>query len=150
MKKILLIALLLIVGCDSSDKKSIEKLSEELKLVVLDVWNDANNRDIESLKSAHFNSPRFSKFGPRVSERQNVDETNSSESEHFSSIKDVDLKMDDLKIDIFDNVGVVTFYNNYSFIKNSKSVNGKGRVTLVFYNTHDGWKIVHEHSSSFN
>ena len=29
MKKILLIALLLIVGCDSSDKKSIEKLSEE-------------------------------------------------------------------------------------------------------------------------
>ena len=143
MKKILLIALLLIVGCDSSDKKSIEKLSEELKLVVLDVWNDANNRDIEKLKSAHLNSPR-------VSERQNVDETNSSESEHFSSIKDVDLKMDDLKIDIFDNVGVVTFYNNYSFIKNSKSVNGKGRVTLVFYNTHDGWKIVHEHSSSFN
>jgi hypothetical protein len=26
-------------------------------------------------------------------ERQNVDETNSSESEHFSSIKDIDLKM---------------------------------------------------------
>jgi hypothetical protein len=72
--------------------------------------NDANNRDIESLKSAHFNSPR-------VSERQNVDETNSSESEHFSSIKDVDLKIDDIKIDIFDNVGVITFYNNYSFIK---------------------------------
>ena len=151
MKQTLLIitAVMLVVGF-TSGQEPIEELSEELKLVVLDVWNDANNRDIESLKSAHFNSPRFSKFGPRVSERQNVDETNSSESEHFSSIKDVDLKMDDLKIDIFDNVGVVTFYNNYSFIKNSKSVNGKGRVTLVFYNTHDGWKIVHEHSSSFN
>ena len=151
MKQSLLIitAVMLVVGF-TSGQEPIDELSEELKLVVLDVWNDANNRDIESLKSAHFNSPRFSKFGPRVSERQNVDETNSSESEHFSSIKDVDLKMDDLKIDIFDNVGVVTFYNNYSFIKNSKSVNGKGRVTLVFYNTHDGWKIVHEHSSSFN
>ena len=151
MKQTLLIitALMLVVGL-ASGQEPIEELSEELKLVVLDVWNDANNRDIESLKSAHFNSPRFSKFGPRVSERQNVDETNSSESEHFSSIKDVDLKIDDLKIDIFDNVGVITFYNNYSFIKNSKSVNGKGRVTLVFYNTHDGWKIVHEHSSSFN
>jgi ketosteroid isomerase-like protein len=151
MKQTLLIitAVMLVVGF-TSGQEPIEELSEELKLVVLDVWNDANNRDIESLKSAHFNSPRFSKFGPRVSERQNVDETNSSESEHFSSIKDVDLKIDDLKIDIFDNVGVITFYNNYSFIKNSKSVNGKGRVTLVFYNTHDGWKIVHEHSSSFN
>lgn len=151
MKQTLLIitALMLVVGF-SLGQEPIEELSEELKLVVLDVWNDANNRNIESLKSAHFNSPRFSKFGPRVSERQNVDETNSSESEHFSSIKDVDLKIDDLKIDIFDNVGVITFYNNYSFIKNSKSVNGKRRVTLVFYNTHDGWKIVHEHSSSFN
>ena len=151
MKQTLLIitAVMLVVGF-TSGQEPIEELSEELKLVVLDVWNDANNRDIESLKSAHFNSPRFSKFGPRVSERQNVDETNSSESEHFSSIKDVDLKIDDIKIDIFDNVGVITFYNNYSFIKNSKSVNGKGRVTLVFYNTHDGWKIVHEHSSSFN
>ena len=141
MKRLLQIVLplLLIVWCDSSDKKSIEELSEELKLVVLDVWNDASNRDIEKLKPAHFNSPRFSKFGPRVSERQNVDETNSSESEHFSLIKNVDLKMDDLKIDIFDNVGVVIFYNNYSFIKSSESVNGKGRVTLVFYNTHDGW-----------
>ncbi|MDP7666398.1 MAG: nuclear transport factor 2 family protein, partial [Candidatus Poseidoniia archaeon] len=136
MKQTLLIitAVMLVVGF-TSGQEPIEELSEELKLVVLDVWNDANNRDIESLKSAHFNSPRFSKFGPRVSERQNVDETNSSESEHFSSIKDVDLKIDDLKIDIFDNVGVITFYNNYSFIKNSKSVNGKGRVTLVFYNT---------------
>ena len=45
MKRLLQIVLplLLIVGCDSSDKKSIE----ELKLVVLNVWNDANNRDIE-------------------------------------------------------------------------------------------------------
>ena len=118
MKQTLLIitAVMLVVGF-TSGQEPIEELSEELKLVVLDVWNDANNRDIESLKSAHFNSPRFSKFGPRVSERQNVDETNSSESEHFSSIKDVDLKIDDLKIDIFDNVGVITFYNNYSFIK---------------------------------
>ena len=49
MKRLLQIVLplLLIVGCDSSDKKSIEELSEELKLVVLNVWNDANNRDIE-------------------------------------------------------------------------------------------------------
>ncbi|MDP6433548.1 MAG: hypothetical protein QGI15_04430 [Candidatus Scalindua sp.] len=102
MKQTLLIitALMLVVGF-SLGQEPIEELSEELKLVVLDVWNDANNRNIESLKSAHFNSPRFSKFGPRVSERQNVDETNSSESEHFSSIKDVDLKIDDLKIDIF-------------------------------------------------
>jgi hypothetical protein len=62
---LLIITAVMLVVVFTSGQEPIEELSEELKLVVLDVWNDANNRDIESLKSAHFNSPRFSKFGPR-------------------------------------------------------------------------------------
>lgn len=126
------------------------ELQKELLETVRKVWEDANKSNIQALKSAHLNSPKFSKFGPRIAERQDVNQTIKSETEHFSSIKDANLVIEDLKIDIFDKVGVATFYNNYSFIKNDNEVQGKGRVTLVFLRTEEGWKIIHEHSSPFN
>ena len=125
-------------------------MEKELHDAVIKVWEDANNSNIAELESAHLNSPKFSKFGPRIAERQNVESTKKSETEHFLSISDANLVIEDLKIDIFENVGIATFYNNYSFIKNDNRLHGKGRVTLVFLLTEDGWKIIHEHSSPFN
>lgn len=148
----------LVMSCNNirdSANPTVTSISEsekanELTEVVKKVWEDANNSNIPELKSVHFDSPKFSKFGPRASERQNVESTNKSETEHFRLIEDVKLVIEDLKIDIFDKVGIVTFYNNYSFIKNDNKIRGKGRVTLVFLRTEDGWKIIHEHSSPFN
>lgn len=134
------------VGSEYNEKKSIKELSQK----VHEIWEDAENTNIEKLKSAHYESPKFSKFGPRISERQNVSETNKSETAHFSKIKDVKLVLENLKVDVFENIGIATFYNNYSFIKNGKNIKGKGRVTLVFIKSPDGWKIIHEHSSPFN
>lgn len=125
-------------------------MEEELIATVWKVWEDANNSNIQGLKSAHLNSPKFSKFGPRIAERQDVEQTINSETAHFSTIKEANLVIEDLKVDIFDNVGIATFYNNYSFIKNDHKVQGKGRVTLVFQRNREGWKIIHEHSSPFN
>ncbi len=146
------------MSCNQIDKPtnsnvaliSDTEMEKELRQAVMKVWEDANNSNIPELKSAHFNSPKFSKFGPRIAERQDVEQTNKSETEHFLSIKDANLAIEDLKIDIFDKVGITTFYNNYSFIKNDNRVQGKGRVTLAFLRTEEGWKIIHEHSSSFN
>ena len=149
---------LVISSCDRIDKStnasaasiSEVEMEKELRQVVLKVWEDANNSNIPDLRSAHLNSPKFSKFGPRVAERQDVEQTNESETEHFSSIRNANLVIEDLKIDIFDSVGIATFYNNYAFIKNDNKLQGKGRVTLVFLRTEEGWKIVHEHSSPFD
>ena len=147
---------LLATCCDRNQTESNDsainesELEKELHGAVIKVWEDANNGNITELKSAHLNSPKFSKFGPRIAERQNVESTNKSETEHFLSISDARLVIKNLKIDIFENVGIATFYNNYSFIKNENSVQGKGRVTLVFLRTEAGWKIIHEHSSPFN
>jgi ketosteroid isomerase-like protein len=105
---------------------------------------------LEALRSPHLDSPKFSKFGPRITERQDVKSTNETESEHVLSISDASFDLEDIKIDLFGDIAVTTFYNNYSFIKNNNRVQGKGRVTLVFLNTEEGWKIVHEHSSPFN
>ena len=148
---------LVISGCNQIDQQeksntaslSEIELTEELRQVVFNIWEDARNSNIDQLKSAHLNSSKFSKFGPRIAERQNVDQTNISETEHFLSIRDAILEIEDLKIDLFDNVGIVTFYNIYSFTKDENEISGKGRVTLVFLRTDNGWKIVHEHSSSY-
>jgi len=105
---------------------------------------------LEALRSTHLDSPKFSKFGPRIAERQDVKSTNETESEHVLSISDASFDLEDIKIDLFEDIAVTTFYNNYLFTKNNVRVQGKGRVTLVFLNTEEGWKIVHEHSSLFN
>ena len=155
---IILLITLMINGCNHIDKPansniasiSYAEMEKELQQVVLKVWEDANSSNIPELRSAHLNSPKFSKFGPRIAKRQDVEQTIKSETEHFLSIKEAKLVIEDLKIDIFDNVGIATFYNNFSFIKNDKRVQGKGRVTLAFLRTEEGWKIIHEHSSPFN
>ena len=149
---------LIIVSCNQIDKptnSTVASISEaemekELRQAVMKVWENAKNSNIPELKSAHFNSPKFTKFGPRNAERQDVSQTNKTETEHVLLIKDANLIIEDLKIDIFDKVGITTFYNNYSFIKNDNMIQGKGRVTLAFLRTEDGWKIIHEHSSPFN
>ncbi len=149
---------LVIMSCTQIDKPtnsniasiSDAEMEKELRQVVLKVWEDANNSNIPELKSAHLNSPKFSKFGPRIAERQDVEQTNKTETEHFLSIKDANLVIEDLKIDIFDKVGIATFYSNNSFIKNDNRIQKKARVTLAFLRTEEGWKIIHEHSSPFN
>ena len=135
------------MGCQSTDSSKAEK---ELRTIIEQIWVDAVSGDLDALRNIHFNDPRFSKFGPRVSIRQDVKSTNESEAEHFSSISDASFDLEDIKVDVFRDIAVTTFYNNYSFTKNNIRVQGKGRVTLVFLNTEEGWKIIHEHSSPFN
>jgi ketosteroid isomerase-like protein len=128
---------------------SSPETEKELRAVVMKIWEDAAKGDIPALRSAHLDSPKFSKFGPRIAARQDVKSTNKTEADHFLSISDASFAVEDLKIDVFEDMAVTTFYNNYSFIKNKIRVQGKGRVTLVFLRTEEGWKIVHEHSSPF-
>jgi len=139
------------IGCQSTDESSSStKTEEELRTVIKKIWADAVAGDLESLSAIHFDSPKFSKFGPRIAKRQDVKSTNETETEHVLSISDASFELDDIKVDIFGDVAVTTFYNNYSFTKNNIRTEGKGRVTLVFLKTENGWKIVHEHSSPFN
>ncbi len=143
--------LIVALGCQSSDESNNSSNAEkELREVIQKIWVDAVAGDLEALHATHLDSPKFSKFGPRVSTRQDVKSTNETETEHFSLISDASFDLDDIKVDVFGDVAVTTFYNNYSFVKQNNKVQGKGRVTLVFLNTEEGWKIVHEHSSPFN
>ena len=142
--------IIVVIGCEQLEESTDTSKEEELRTIIEQIWVDVVSGDLEALRSIHLNSPKFSKFGPRIAERQDVKSTNESETEHVLSISDATFELEDIKIDLFGDMAATTFYNNYSFIKNNIRVQGKGRVTLVFLRTEEGWKIIHEHSSPFN
>jgi len=125
---------------EAQTKKEIEAAIQAIKL-------DIETQNIEGLQSIHLLSDKFSKFGPRNFDRQDVDSTNTSEANFFSSISDVSYNVRDLKIDVFDHVVIATYYPEASFIMNGERRNTQGRQTFVFLKNEDEWKLVHEHGT---
>jgi len=110
--------------------------------------NDAETANIVGLQAAHLVSDKFTKFGPRIFERQDVAGTNESEAAFFGSISDYKQETRDLKIDVFGDVGIATYYPQVSFVQDGVEKTADGRQTLVFLKTENGWKIIHEHGTS--
>ncbi len=119
----------------------------EIKEVINGIVRDAQTANLEGLTSLHLQSDKFTKFGPRRFERQDVNQTNESESAHFGSVENFKMEVKDLKIDVFGNMGIATYYPHVSSEKGGKQNAGSARQTLVFLKTSDGWKIVHEHGT---
>lgn len=53
----------------------------------------------------------------------------------------------DVKIDVFGDLAIATYYPHFSFVKDGQKIEGMGRQTLVFLKTDQGWKIIHEHGA---
>ena len=126
---------------------SILKARVEIRDVIMSIVEDAETANIEGLRNAHLISDRFTKFGPRRFDRQNVKSANESESAFFSSISNFKQEVRDLKIDIFDDIAIATYYPYVSFVQDGVEKKGNGRQTLVFLKTNNGWKIIHEHGT---
>ena len=135
----------------TSNKNSIEdpftETQAELLAVVEAIRSDIMTANIKALQSIHLDSEKFTKFGPRSFNRQDVKSTNFSEAAFFGSVSDMNYEIKDLKIDVFGDIGIVTYYPYVSFVKNGKENKIDGRQTLVFLRTNQGWKIIHEHGT---
>lgn len=149
---ILLIPLLLpLFSCTSGVPRrdvigdSFPEAQAELRKVVDVLAGDAMAANIEGLQGLHLNSPKFTKFGPRSFDRQDLAGTNESEAAFFGSVSDLTYRAEDLKIDVFGDMGIVTYYPHVTFVKDGEEHEVEGRQTLVFLKTRAGWKIVHEH-----
>jgi ketosteroid isomerase-like protein len=114
----------------------------------MSIAKDIMAADIEGLQSAHLVSDKFTKFGPRSFDRQAVASTNASEAAFFSSVSNMNYEVKDLKIDVFGDIGIATYYPHVSFMKDGEEKKASGRQTLVFLKTENGWKIVHEHGTT--
>jgi len=154
MPKLMVLALLFLVACTDLRQSEYDLISDpfaadqaELHEVVNNIAKDAMTANLDGLKGIHLVSDKFTKFGPRSFYRQNVQSTNESEAAFFSSIRDLKLEVKDLKIDVFGEIGIATYYPHYTFEKDGEKKSGSSRQTLVFLKTKGGWKIVHEHGT---
>ena len=149
-----LIIFLGLSSCQRTDPGQEELINDpylsvqaEIREAIQAIVKDAEEANIEGLKAAHLESVKFSKFGPRNFDRQDVIGTNASETSFFSSISNYKQEVRDLKIDVFEDVAIATYYPHVSFIQNGEEKTGSGRQTFVFLSTEEGWKLVHEHGT---
>lgn len=149
--------LVVLASCSSADNQKSDLINNtypdaqvELRAVVNSIASDVMTANIEGLQSIHLKSDKFTKFGPRSFDRQDVESTNLSEAAFFGSVANMNYDIRDLKIDVFGDIGIVTYYPYVSFVKDGVERKVDGRQTLVFLKTESGWKIVHEHGTIRN
>ncbi len=139
-------------GCASTRARDIAhypypEAQAELRETLNAIYNDAATANVSGLRAIHLKSDKFTKFGPRGFDRQDVEQCNESEAAFFTSIQDFESEVKDLKIDVFGEVAIMTYYPHVSFKKDGEVRQGSSRQTLVFLKTADGWKIIHEHGT---
>lgn len=131
------------------DRKGIEG-------VIRAFFEAGKNKDLTALADFHASRESFTKFDENPPyARQTSDEAFVYEQAAFANISDYTYTIDDLRIDLFGEAAVATFYltyggmfvNDYSF--EGSPVSGKARVSMVFVRTPRGWKVAHEHFSRY-
>ena len=133
-----------------------EKDKFEVEGVVRAFFETGRNKDLTALADFHAPRESFTKFDENPPyTRQNSDEAFIHEQAAFANISDYRYTIDDLRIDLFGESAVATFYltyggmfvNDYSF--EGSPVSGRARVSMVLVRTQKGWRIAHEHLSRY-
>lgn len=121
-----------------------------VRAAVLSISDHAGLHDFEALRSDHLESPIFTKFGPRVAQRQGFEDMIADEVEAFSAVRNLSIDFRELRVDVLGDVAIATSYPLFTFTDpNGEPAEREARMTLVYVRTSDGWKIAHEHSSPF-
>jgi ketosteroid isomerase-like protein len=132
----------------------VESDEDIVRKAVYRSFEIGKSKDLQAIQSLHFNDKRFSKFGdtpPYM--RMDYNETCMYEELYFASVSDYDFKIEDLKVDFFDDMAIATFIiehtgmlvDDYSFTGRTMSVRSRG--TMVLQKNGKQWLIVHEHFS---
>ena len=108
-------------------------------------------KDFDRLAAYHLAGPKFSKFDDlEPLDRQDDETAMRSEVDAFSGIEDLDARIEDLKIDVFGPVAVVTGVFQAAFRVDGEQQSARTRSTVALVDAGDGnWLICHEHHSPF-
>ncbi len=160
VSKIYLIICLAIVftSCSSDDDstppvKSIDFINElflaeqgEIKMALKDLFQGVKDLDADKLISYHHYGSKFTDFkdgGPRGNS-----ETNEAGERGFvGAISDFEHDLNDLKINVFGDVAVVTFHADFRPIINGNELHIVEQATVIWVKVNGDWKITHEHFS---
>ncbi len=121
-----------------------------VRAAVLEISEHVGRNDFDALRADHLESPKFTKFGPRVMRRQDFEGMIADEIAAVSAARDLSIDFRELEIGVFGDVAVATCYPRFtSRDANGEPLQREARMTLVYVRTPDGWKIAHEHSSPY-
>lgn len=130
------------------DKTDRRAAAAQVRTRLNEIFDAARKKDFHRLDSYHLYGPQFTKFSGPSFTRQNATIARQGEHVGLGAVNDLQMRADDLKIDVFGNVAVATFVLDFSFRTPTGRVRKKERTTLVFVNDHGDWRIVHEHLST--
>jgi len=128
----------------------------DIETTIRAFFEAGKNKDLPALAGFHAPRDQFTKFDENTPyTRQSSDEAFVYEQAAFANISDYNYSIDELRVDLFGDISVASFYlsysgmfvNDYSF--EGSPVRSKTRVTMVLTRTPQGWKMVHEHLSRF-
>jgi ketosteroid isomerase-like protein len=147
-----LLAAFLIAGCASAPTANLgwDDTEEKTQIqgLLREIFDAAEKKDLNRLDSYHLYSSKFTKFSGATLNRQDAAASRKGEHDGLASINDLKMQADDLKIDVFGEVGIATFILKSSFRAGANFIEKKDRSTMVFLKEHGAWKITHEHFSS--
>jgi len=118
----------------------------EIQTVINGIFKSIQDNDSDKLISYHIYGPKFTEF------RDSQFRFGSAENEEYErgfvgAISGFDYNLDDLKINVFGEVAVVTFHADFRPTIAGEVHQIWGSTTLVFVKVNEEWKITHEHHS---
>ena len=158
MKTRLTLARIIFLGfLVTSCKAQVDLINEEFpeaKQEVMETFGaiaqSIKDGDVDKLISFHAYGSKFTEF--KNGELRNGDEANEEHERNvFGSVSEV-VKFDakDLQIAVYGDVANLTFHSDFQLKFGEDLVVVNDQITLLFVNTKDGWKMVHEHHSPLN
>ena len=157
---IMAFGIILLTGCeekvDAPEIKADLVIDEfpEAKQEVLETFGaiaqSIKDKDLDKLISFHAYGPKFTEF--KNGEPRNGDVANEAHERNvFGSVTEV-VKFDakDLQIAVYGEVANLTFHSDFHLKFGEDLVIVNDQITLLFVNTSDGWKMVHEHHAPLN
>ena len=163
---LLLILVIGFTGCKQNEEASKTTVEEVIEEVKVDLINDEfpeakaevmktfgeiaqsiKDGDIDKLISFHAYGSKFTEF-KNGALRNGSEDNEAHERNVFGSVSEV-VKFDakDLQIAVYGDVANLTFHSDFHLKFGEDLVIVNDQITLLFVNTDDGWKMVHEHHS---
>lgn len=118
----------------------------EIKATLDELFKSIQDKDADKLISFHIYGPKFTEFKDSQ-KRVGSAENKAYERGLVGAISAFDYSLDDLKIDVFGDVAVITFHADFRPTVGGNVGQIRGGVTLIFVKVDNKWKITHEHFS---
>jgi ketosteroid isomerase-like protein len=152
MRKFLPCVALLLSGCASAPTSGrtpgYAAEQTQIRRRLDEIIDAAEKKDFPRLDSYHRYGPKFTKFATESPARLDAEAARKGEHDGLGAATDLVMHAEDVKINVYGDVGIATLVLDYSFKAGADTIQKKALTTLVFVRDGSEWRITHEHLSA--